>query len=265
MDSKQLAASAIGRAQAELEEALSELEKMPAFDIGSVAFSAHALNNYLTVTAAAIKLMKMHLADQAGHELHTWLDSAEHGTNLMARIVGQLMNARSTTETSFRLEKFDLPSLVQRACDYYQAIADHKQIRVLSSLSTNVPPVWADRVAVAAVLDNLLSNAVKYSPGGRQIWVEVHPENTWVVCSVQDEGPGLSQEDQRNLFKRGVRLTPKPTAGETSIGYGLSVAKDLIEKFGGLVWCESTLGQGARFSFRLPAYQDDADKDPRIF
>jgi signal transduction histidine kinase len=119
------------------------------------------------------------------------------------------------------------------------------------------PFVWADRVAVAAVLDNLLSNAVKFSPSQKRVWVRVTAEPTHLVCTVQDEGPGLSVEDQPRLFQRGVRLSNVPTGGEPSTGYGLAVAKDLIGKLGGELWCESQRGQGASFSFRLPLYSEE--------
>jgi signal transduction histidine kinase len=113
--------------------------------------------------------------------------------------------------------------------------------------------VRADRVAVAAVLDNLLSNAVKYSPPGTAVHVQVRGEGDGVVCEVRDSGPGLSPEDQARLFRRGVRLTPTPTSGEPSSGYGLAVAKELVEGLGGRIWCESAVGHGSCFAFRLPA------------
>jgi len=78
---------------------------------------------------------------------------------------------------------------------------------------------------------------------------------TSVMCSVRDEGPGLSQEDQGKLFQPGVQLSSVATGGEASSGYGLAVAKELIDKLDGDLWCESMLGDGACFSFRLPAYQ----------
>lgn len=106
-------------------------------------------------------------------------------------------------------------------------------------------------------LDNLVSNAVKYSQPAKQVWVEVRNESSWAVCSVKDEGPGLSQEDQLKLFHRGERRTPKPTGGEASSGYGLAVAQELVEKMDGEIRCESTLGQGSWFSFRLPSYRED--------
>jgi signal transduction histidine kinase len=59
------------------------------------------------------------------------------------------------------------------------------------------------------------------------------------------------------LFQRGVRLSPQPTGGEASNGYGLAVAKELINLVGGSIWCCSTPGHGACFAFRLPAAPAD--------
>jgi signal transduction histidine kinase len=103
------------------------------------------------------------------------------------------------------------------------------------------------------VLDNLVSNAIKFSPPDRRVWLGVRAEGDTVVCRVQDEGPGLNQGDQARLFHKGARLTPRPTAGEPSTGYGLAVAKDLMVRLGGSIWCESVLGQGTTFFIRLPA------------
>jgi signal transduction histidine kinase len=256
---KELVASAIAKAQANLAVALSELQKVPAFDANAVAFAAHALNNYLTVTGGTVELLLMRLADHPDAQLRVLLEAAQHAANLMGRLVNQLMNSASKAETPVRSEKVDLPMLVQRACSYYQRVADQKAIRIIAGSTIDVPPVWADRVLVAAVLDNFLSNAVKYSPTGKQIWVQVRGERGGAVCSVQDEGPGLSPEDQARLFQRGIRLTPRPTGDESSTGYGLAVAKELVEQLGGTIWCQSVLGQGSCFSFRLPAYHEEID------
>ena len=92
-ESKELVASAIARAQTDLEEALSELEKMPAFDAGSVSFAAHTINNYLSVNRGVVELILMHLADHPDPQIRIWLEGLQHATNLMARTVSQLMNA----------------------------------------------------------------------------------------------------------------------------------------------------------------------------
>ena len=175
----------------------------------------------------------------------------------MTHTVLELMNAPAAERDQFRWEKMDLPTLVQLACDHYRRVADHKQIAISVEADVASPFVWADRVAVAAVLDNLLSNAVKFSSPQKRIWVRVTAEPAHLVCTVQDEGPGLSVEEQTRLFQRGVRLSPVPTGGEPSSGYGLAVAKELIDKLNGEIWCESRPGQGASFAFRLPMYTEE--------
>ena len=114
-------------------------------------------------------------------------------------------------------------------------------------------------VLVAAILDNLLSNAVKYSPPDKRIWVHVQAVEGGVLCSVQDEGPGLSKEDQRQLFVPGARLSPVPSAGETSSGYGLAIAKRFVQRLGGDIRCVSAPGEGATFSFWLPSQVPEED------
>jgi signal transduction histidine kinase len=253
---KEKIVSALVRARADLNEALYELEKLPAISQSSVSFAAHALNNFLTVTGGTIDLLLLSLADHPDPQVRTWLEALEQATNLMAHTVSQLMYASTSQDARLRFEKVDLPVMVHRFCLYYQRMADQKDIRCLSESTVDVPPVWTDRVAAAAVLDNLLSNAVKYSPPGKRIRVHVSAAQDEVVCEVRDEGPGLTPEDQAKLFQRGVRLTPKPTGGEPSTGYGLAVAKEFVEKLGGTISCESVLGQGSCFSIRLPRYRE---------
>jgi signal transduction histidine kinase len=166
------------------------------------------------------------------------------------------MNASTDWDAQLRFETVELPVMVHHFSNFYQRIANRKQIHCLVGSEVDVPSVWTDRAVTAAVLDNLFSNAVKYSPPGKQIWVQVSAKGDWVICTIRDEGPGLSEGDQGKLFQRGARLTPKPTGGESSTGYGLAVAKEFVDRLGGAIWCESVLGQGSCFSFRLPRYQE---------
>jgi signal transduction histidine kinase len=255
---KELVASAIARAQADLTEALSQLEKIPALDPGSVAFVAHALNNYLAVAGGTVDLIVMHLGENVDSQVRVWLDGVRHATDLMTRTVSQLVNGSAPDAVRLRIEEFDLARLVRRVCAYYQPMADRKTIRMIADPPVNGALVMADRVVVAAVLDNLLSNAIKYSQPGTEINVQVSGDTDWVVCEVSDQGPGLSPADQARLFQRGARLTPQPTAGESSAGYGLAVAKELVDRLGGSIWCESVVGRGSRFRFRLPATEKPA-------
>jgi signal transduction histidine kinase len=257
MNTKDEIMTSLQTAHAELEKALGNLAQLPTFDPSRIRFTAHTLSNYLTVTSGCADLLQLHLINHPDEQIHRWLESLRHATDLMTQTVLQLMNVPVPNAEQFIWDKMNLPILVQLACDHYRRVADHKHISISVEADVSSPLIWADRVAVAAVLDNLLSNAVKFSPPQRQVWVQVTVEPAYLVCTVKDEGPGLSVEEQARLFQRGVRLSPVPTGGEPSSGYGLAVAKELIEKLNGEIWCESRPGQGASFSFRLPLYAEE--------
>ena len=112
--------------------------------------------------------------------------------------------------------------------------------------------VLVDPYVMVQVLENLVSNAVKYSPVGKNIFVRLKKEAGAVRLEVQDEGPGLSAEDQKKLFGKFARLSAKPTGGEHSTGLGLSIVKKMVEAMNGKVWCESELGKGATFIVTMP-------------
>lgn len=249
---KQEVAAAIARAQADLERAVEELDRLPAVDLHSIALAAHALNNFLTVSNGVVDLLIPMLRDHPEPQVMVWLEGLAHATDLMSHTVSQLMNNSAAIRTTLRLEDLDMPRGVERACAYYRRGAAQKGVTLEFRAGENVPRVRTDRVLVAAILDNLVSNALKYSPRGRHVRVEVEAERGGVVCRVRDEGPGLSPAEQERLFRPGVRLGPVPSGGETSTGYGLAIAKQFTDQLGGELTCESTLGRGSTFSLWLP-------------
>jgi two-component system, sensor histidine kinase and response regulator len=109
------------------------------------------------------------------------------------------------------------------------------------------------------ILDNLLSNGLKYSPMGKNLYLRLIKTEQVIRCEIQDEGPGLSLEDQQKLFSKFTRLTPKPTQGEHSTGLGLYIVKKLVEAMKGKVWCETELGRGATFIIEFPRVSSRAE------
>jgi signal transduction histidine kinase len=260
---KEAVHASLVRAKSELEQALANLESMPAFDSGVVSSTAHALNNYLVVAEITLDLLGDTLQGYPDERVQGWLLGLRQVTNRMNHATSQLINFSASGEVTLVFSRVDVVKWTEQASRYYQRIADRKQIRILFEPAADLSPVRTDRAAAAAVLDNLLSNAVKYSEPGKRVWVRVRSESASVVLSVQDEGPGLSLEDQAKLFGKGVRLSAMPTGGEPSSGYGLATAKELIGQLGGRIWCESAPGRGACFAFSLPVWHEDSDNPAR--
>jgi signal transduction histidine kinase len=255
MSTKAEILATLDSARSDLERALAQLQELPALDWTTVRCAAHTLGNYLNITFACIELLKGALSDHPDPEVKLWLQGLERTTELMTYTARQLTNASAASDVPLLAEKVNLSLMAQRGAAIYESMANNKDLRFVCEQSGSAV-VWADRIALAAVLDNLFSNSVKYSPPGKEIRVRFRSEAGQVVCTVEDEGPGLSVEDQARLFQQGVRLSSIPTGGETSTGFGLYIAKRLVERMGGAIWCDAAPGQGSRFSFRLPAFQE---------
>ncbi|MEA2336330.1 MAG: hypothetical protein QOE82_337 [Thermoanaerobaculia bacterium] len=214
----------------------------------------HSANNALFIVNVELQLLTRHLETECKHpEVKKWLA-------LMTAKIGELksINERLFATTAegplYQIHSFvSFRSVVERTLECYEDVARRKRIR----LSWTLPEfpavmVWTDAVAIGTVLDNLVSNAIKFSQPGKAISIAISREEKNLVCTVCDEGPGLSKADIARVFQRGVRLGPKPTAGESSSGYGLAISRDLVRKLGGRIWCESVKGKGTCFAFSLP-------------
>jgi signal transduction histidine kinase len=245
---------AIENAMAHLDEALFELDRLPAFDPSAIGFVAQATDSYLTVNDATLDLLADALRDHPNAEVRTWLEGLRHLAGMIHHTVGRLVRVASPGDFPLKPDYIDLPRLMQRACDYFQRQAREKPLKILCRSVGDVPPAWADRVAVAVVVDNLLANAVQVSDPGAEILVQTTPGPGGVVCSVRDRGPGLSPSDQATLLSRGVGAGAgaRPAADEPPEGFGLAIAKELVDRMNGRLWVESELGKGSSFSFRLP-------------
>ena len=245
--------SDIARARADLDRALASLEMLADDDRQRVSYSAHALNNYLMVVSTTVQYLRAKPEMREDRDVKRSLDSLKQATNLMMSTArGVLTAATPDALPPLLFEPASLVDIAQSVCRAYGDIARGKRVRVLWRAAAGRDRVLTDRVAVGAVLDNLLSNAVKYSQPGTAVTVAVSISTGEVHCSVRDHGPGLSADDQAKLFQRGVRLSAQPTAGESSTGYGLAIARDLTRALGGRLWCTSTLGEGSCFTLSLP-------------
>lgn len=175
----------------------------------------------------------------------------------MRDLLDRLLSVQAIEEGKFNLkmEPCDLGALTRTAVENHFQMAQAKQIALEFRPAAETAVVQADKNATLQVLDNLLSNAIKFSPPERPVVVSVvggtNGQSDRLSVEVRDAGPGLSEEDQRKLYGKFVRLSARPTAGESSNGLGLSIVKRLAEGMGGELSCRSKLGEGSTFALTL--------------
>ena len=213
----------------------------------------HDLKNHLGGMQMTAQLLYDRAAAANDGALKRMSGNILHSTGQMLAFVKQfLANASTDRGLVFVAETVCLASVASKQVRQYAELAHRKEIKLHFEAPQGSWLVQGDRAALEQVLDNLISNAVKFSPLGKQIWVEVIPGTEEHQCTVRDEGPGFTDADKEQMFRRYRRLSAIPTGGEPSTGLGLSIVKKLVDGMNGRLEVQSAPGKGANFSLHLP-------------
>jgi signal transduction histidine kinase len=218
-----------------------------------ISIAAHDLRNPITGISGYAEILLLQLPDDS--PLRQLLTPIQRSAKNMEHLLKSLLETSIIEDgrLSLRTKQVDLGFLARAVVELNQQHARHKAQRLHIDAAPGCVVV-VDEDRMWQILENIVSNAIKFSPLGKQIWVGVTRQGQSIRCSVHDEGPGLTQDDQRRLFGQFERLSAIPTGGEATTGLGLSIVKQLVELQGGRVWAESAgHDQGSTFIVELPA------------
>jgi len=117
--------------------------------------------------------------------------------------------------------------------------------------------VYVDPVHLTNVVSNLLENAVKYTQGNPEISIATRNEGRYLVVTVQDNGIGISKENQKRIFDKFYRVPTGNIHNVKGFGLGLSYVKMIIEHHSGNISLKSELNRGSQFEFTLPLHHEN--------
>jgi two-component system, sensor histidine kinase and response regulator len=244
------------RVVAELRQLNADLKEADTMKTRLMSIVSHDLKNPLSrIQTLSSMLTTEQLEPAQQTEILTIIEqSADH----MMQLIKDLLDSTATELGRIKLDPgvWPLSEIVEQVCDEYLKAATHKQQQLVLELSEKCP-VNIDVRRFWQVIANLVSNAIKYSPKGSTITVRVKQHKDNVRLEVQDEGPGLTEDDQERLFGFFQRLSAQPTDGEPSTGVGLAVVEQIVNLHGGKVWCDSTPGNGAMFVVELALHHTE--------
>lgn len=211
--------------------------------------TAHDLKNPLARIITGLDLLQEMAADVLNEDMQTILKISLNGGRQMATIIDELLLLASMRHQDIITEPLNMQTIVLNAIQRIQNMVDEYDAEII------MPDKWETAVGYAPWLEevwtNYLSNSLKY--GGRpprlQLGSETLPKGK-IRYWIQDNGTGLSEEDQAKLFQEFSRLDPQIAKGH---GLGLSIVNRIITRLDGEVGVESELNQGSVFSFTLPA------------
>ena len=205
---------------------------------------AHDLRNPLT---SSLCMTEMLLSQTESNDQSEAIELIHNSLTRMKNIVNQVLNVEviESGKLNVNIIETRVDKVLHQVSLSLQPIAQQKEIVILNLFES--VSMLTDANLIAQIAENLLSNAIKYSPFGSIVSISLHKSGDLIKMEVSDNGPGIAQEDAKKLFSRYSRTKNDPTAGESSVGLGLSIVHRYVTALGGEVWCESTPGKGSHF------------------
>ncbi len=162
-----------------------------------------------------------------------------------------------TNDLVLELTPVDLKSLVAQTVEDFMMQANEFGILLKDEVSSDLPPVMADKDKIKRVITNLVDNAVKYSPSGGQIVIAANPiEKDKIKLQVIDTGPGIPEEYRQRIFERFTQI-PGQEGRRRGYGLGLTYCRLAVEAHKGRIWVEPRPGGGSIFAFTLTTAEMD--------
>jgi PAS domain S-box-containing protein len=231
--------------------ALKAVERMKDEFFSTVS---HELRTPLTSIKGALGLMRAKMAGSLPADMGAMLEIAYKNCDRLVLLINDILDIEKIEagKMDFRMQPVDIVALVKSAVEANQSYAD--QFGVVFELESAMPAAMinADEGRIMQVMANLLSNAAKFSPENGRVQVRVARHGRSVRVSVQDHGAGIPEEFRSRIFGKFSQHDSSDRRKVSGTGLGLSIVRAIVERHGGDIAFDSTLGRGSTFYFDVP-------------
>lgn len=222
---------------------------------------SHDLRSPLTSMRGFADMLDLGVGGELNERQRQFTEKITSGILSMTSIVENIQDAgRFDPETGFyetSRDAVDIGEVVGRVVHSQLIPAEKDDLSITVWIADDLPIINADVNMLERAITNLVDNAIKYTPNGGVINVSVsrmyderHGDHLRV--SVQDNGLGISAEDQQKLFQRHVRLARSDQKRIKGTGLGLFIVRSVAQRHGGEAWVDSEPGQGSTFHISIP-------------
>lgn len=218
------------------------------------------LNGIIGMTAV---LLSRNLSEQD----RDCVETIRHSGEVLMAVIDDVLDLSKIEAGRLELEcvELDVAKVISEAMQVVQTVAARKSLKLITSIDRDVPKtIRADGVRLRQILLNLLSNAIKFTPAGKiELRAGVKPSGDFgheLFFSVSDEGIGISEAGQRNLFQPFSQAAAHISRQFGGTGLGLTICKMLVELMGGKIGVTSRLGEGSCFWFTIKALRAEQSR-----
>lgn len=239
----------------ELSDANQRLQNLSEMKTRFVSTATHELRTPLTSMKGYLELIS---SEDLSLKVSEYLNVVSRNMARLEALTDDLLDQQRIEEGRLEVIKtrfcfFDLIKEIEEELTGLLSDSDHV---IEISLPDEPVFLYGDQLRLHQVFLNLLDNAKKYSPNGSLIRLEATIDTSNMLVAVSDEGIGMSEADQAELFKPFPNID-RPIFTKQSVGLGLSISKGIIDAHDGRIWVESNgKGEGSTVTFSLPLPKD---------
>lgn len=232
-------------------------EKLRSLDTQKSEFMSIIAHQMRTPLSAIKWTLNMMLKNELGPltvDQMNFLKKADESNEHMITLVEDMLLADrlETGRTDIQLVDTDVNAIINDVLHDLTSKIQQKNIQVhRTECDPLVCTTKADKEKIRAVVQNLLENAVKYTPQNGTVVIQVYERDGFLNVSIKDSGIGIPKDQQAYIFTKFYRARNAARIEANGSGLGLFIAKNIIERHGGTITCESEEGKGTTFSFSI--------------
>ncbi len=238
---------------AAMDRMLATLERAFTSQREFVTNAAHELKTPIAVLKSTLQLalQKPRTADEYQRELQNALEDVGRLETLMHSMLRLARAEQLQSGQRLEMPLVDLTASCEISAVRWRPMADAKSV-VIEIQSQGTPQVKGDADDLETIWNNLLDNAIRYSPTGGKVRLSIARDNGTASIEVEDQGPGIREQDLQNIFGRFHRSDASRSRETGGYGLGLAISKAMVEAYGGSIEAKTRSGRGTIFCVRLP-------------
>ena len=238
----------------QLQKSNHQLAALNALKNQFLGMAAHDLRKPVGAILAYSEFLLDEAAAQLGPEHQGFLQIIHDSTATMRQLIDDFLDVSLIEAGKFplHLTEVDIHQPLVRSLELQRLLAGKRRIRLTIEQLATPLPIVIDEYKIEQVVSNLLANAIEHAPTDSTVRLRILSLQHQVEVQVNDEGPGISKQDQESLFQLYGRGKTQKAKGSRSTGLGLAISQRIIEAHGGAIGVKSSPGQGACFYFILP-------------
>jgi len=237
------------------EKKLTILKEIDRVKSEFVAVLSHELRTPLAIAKEAVTQLFTRMAGPINPKQRKLLAMTKDNIERLRHMIENLLDMSRIEKRRLKLHYslVNLNDLVMNSAEFFKKMAREKDIHLKYVIPREKINIFIDAERIIQVISNLINNAIKFTEQNGEITVEVKILENKIRVGVIDTGIGIDKRDLPKLFNRFAQVSSIADVAGKGLGLGLSIAKELVERHGGEIWSESTLGVGSKFYFALPS------------